>query len=103
ASVNVDHVRAMLYRIDGDAHTVRLHPQQAWGPARSAARAAEEIAGDLRKQAPPELAVALVVEARALEEAAQHEEEPSVRDHALALEGLVREIDEQLPAHEVAQ
>jgi hypothetical protein len=96
-AADVDHTRAMLYRIDAEARGVRLHPDQAWDEAAEVARQADRVAPLL----PADEAVALQRETRALAAAARRDQPDDVRGHAVAVQIMVRAFDERLPSHEL--
>jgi hypothetical protein len=94
-AADVDHTRAMLYRVDAEARGVRLHPDQAWDAASEVARQADRVAPLL----PADEALALQRETRALAAAARRDQPDDVRGHAVAVQILVRAFDERLPSH----
>jgi hypothetical protein len=98
-----DRTRGILYRIDAEASSVRLHPEQAWGPVASIARQAGDAAAQLDQQGMKEAAASLREEAAALQEAARRDEAEDVRAHAIVIESLVRHIDEKLPSRDIAR
>src|SRR6185369_68141 len=84
-----DHVRGLLYRVDAEAHTLRLHPGQAGGEAQAVARQADEAADALEADGMIEEAAALKREAQALSDAARRNEPQDVRTRAIVVERLV--------------
>jgi hypothetical protein len=99
----LDRIRGGLYRVDAEAHVVRLHPYQAWDRAQAAQREADEVVDRLQKMKLFPEAAALHREAAELAEAARREEPEDVRTHAARLEILVRSLDDRLPAHDIAR
>ncbi len=97
-AADVDRLRALLYRIDGEANLARMHPeltQHADAAARFANDFASRVGGDR----------ALAADARALaratkdlsHEARQRARESAVRDAAIDVSERVRAIDDKLP------
>jgi hypothetical protein len=97
-----DRTRGLLYRVDAEAHTLRLHPSEPITEARAVERQANLAAGMLASQGLRPEARALRYQARALAEAAQRGDPEDVRQHAITVERLVREVDDALPGPEIS-
>jgi hypothetical protein len=95
-----DSTRGLLYRIDADARSVRLHPTNSTGPAQALSRTANDAADRLRAEGLPSEGAALKREAAGVAAAARNHEDEDTRAHAIRVEQLVRQLDEQLPAHD---
>ncbi len=96
--VDTDRVRGLLYRIDGEAHAVFLHPEAARDEADAANRFAQQAAG--RLAGVPALAPQVEGLRRAAETmrtAARQAESSIARDAALELAVRVRALDDSLP------
>jgi hypothetical protein len=98
-----DDVRGLLYRVDAQALTLRLHPSEPIIEARAIERQANDAAQQLDDYGLRFEARALRREAQALIEAAQSAEPEDVRLHAIRLQRLIREVDDALPAPEISR
>ena len=96
-----DDVRGLLYRVDAEAHTLRLHPGEPITEARAVERQANQAAGVLEREGLAPQAAKLRYQARALVEAAQRGEPEDVRLQAILMERLLREVDDALPGPEI--
>jgi hypothetical protein len=104
ARMPVDRLRALLYRIDGEANVARLHPELAVGHAQAAARFARDAAAQVRGVPSPGAAGAeLSQAAEALSQAARRREQAEVRATAEVVQARVRRLDEQIPAPQPAR
>jgi hypothetical protein len=97
-----DHTRGLLYRLDAEAREVRLHPQQAWGPAKQVQREAAHTAARLDSEGMHEQAWALRRQAEALADAAERDQWQDTRAQAINFQRMVRQIDDALPPHDIA-
>jgi len=100
----VDRLRALLYRIDGEANVARLHPELAVSHAQAAARFARDAAAQM--QGLPSLGragVELSQAAEALSQAARRRESEDVQATAKVVQERVRRLDEQIPAPQPAR
>lgn len=98
-AVEPDHLRALLYRVDGETRIAYLHPSEAIEHA----QAAERMAGDLAARASREPALRpqaarLQASVHAMAEAARRHEPEDVRAAARNVAIEVRVFDESLPA-----
>ncbi len=94
-----DRLRGLIYRIDGEAHVARLHPDESLDHAKAAARMANDLGA--RTRAVPMLrpgAARLQASAEALSHAAQRREPADVRAAAIAVEREGRAFDDLIPA-----
>ena len=98
-----DDVRGLLYRVDAEAHTLRLHPGQPIYEAKAIERQTDQAAKALEDYGLKWEARALQREAQGLVEAAYSGDADRVRAHALTVERLVREVDDALPPPEISQ
>ncbi len=97
-----DHTRGLLYRMDAEAREVRLHPEQAWGPAKAVAREAGDAAARLDAEGMHLEADALRRQASALANAVQRDQWQDTRAQAINLQIMLRHIDDALPPHDIA-
>jgi hypothetical protein len=97
-AIDGDRMRGLLYRIDGEAHAVWLHPDAASSEADAAARFAVQASG--RLMSVPALrgqAIGLRRAAEDMRVAVRQGEEPAARAAAIELAVRVRVLDEALP------
>src|SRR5690349_10498005 len=80
-----DNVRGLLYRVDAEAHTLRLHPNEPIVEARAIERQANDAAAEVEQYGLIPEGRALRGEARSLMEAAQRAEPEDVRLHAIRM------------------
>jgi hypothetical protein len=96
-----DDVRGLLYRVDAEAHTLRMHPGQPIVEAKAIERQVDQAVRGLESFGLRWEAIALKREAQALVEAAYSGDADRVRAHAITVERLVREVDDALPGPEI--
>jgi hypothetical protein len=97
-----DHLRGLLYRVDAQALSLRLHPDQAMGEGSALQREGAEAADALTRAGMLGGAAALRRESAAVADAVRRREPEDVRAHAIAVQRLVRELDDALPGPDIA-
>jgi hypothetical protein len=91
-----DDVRGLLYRVDAEAHTLRLHPSEPGEEAAAVQRQASKAADALQADGLVAESWALRRESWALMRAAQRRNPVDVQQHAANVEVLVRQADDAL-------
>jgi hypothetical protein len=93
-----DQVRGLLARVDNEARTAWLHPDEARPNAAAAARYARAAAWQLRTRAGMPLEAAELARAAAdLDDAARRRDPVDVQSRAAVMQIEVRRIDSALP------